>query len=260
MTPAENTVSVVYEKGILYELSLSNLQPDFNQPRKVIDAAALEELTDSIAKHGVLEPILFRTDEAGVPTIVAGERRVEAARKAGLTTIPAIYVAGKHAEIALVENLLRQDLTVVEEAEALQRLMEEQQYTQEQLSVIIGKARSTITEILTVNRLPAAIRDDCRGNRSVPRSVLLEIARKKQERAMHTAYNAYKEKLGKVKQPRQKTDPNAPQVFLDLIDKTARRISDVDITGWNEEDSMSFIKALTELKNRIDSILHPVPT
>ncbi|GLI36463.1 ParB/RepB/Spo0J family partition protein [Desulforhabdus amnigena] len=112
-------VAPTYQKGRLYTLDLSQLQPDPNQPRKSLDPAALEELAASIAQHGVLEPILFRLDENGGLIIVAGERRVQAARQANLTTIPGILVDGNHAEIALVENLLRQDLTAIEEAEAL---------------------------------------------------------------------------------------------------------------------------------------------
>jgi ParB family chromosome partitioning protein len=103
-------------------------------------------------------------DEAGNPIVAAGERRVEAAKKAGLTTIPALFVEGNHAEIALMENLLRQDLTPVEEAEALDRLLKEQSYTHEQIAGMIGKARNTLTEILSLNRLLQAVRDECRSN------------------------------------------------------------------------------------------------
>jgi len=97
-----------------------------------------------------------------------------------------------------VENLLRQDLTAVEEAEALQRLMIDQSYTQEQLGVIVGKARTTVGDILTLNKLPQEIRDECRGDRQISRSTLIDIARKKQVRGMMTAYNSYKAKQQKV--------------------------------------------------------------
>lgn len=110
-------------------------------------------------------------DEAGNPIVAAGERRVEAAKKAGLTTIPALFVEGNHAEIALVENLLRQDLTPVEEAEALDRLLKEQSYTHEQIAGMIGKARNTLTEIL-----PQAVRDECRSTTTTARKTLIEIS------------------------------------------------------------------------------------
>jgi ParB family chromosome partitioning protein len=93
-----------------------------------------------------------------------------------------------HAEIALVENLLRQDLTAVEEAEGLQALMVEQKYTQEQLGGIIGKAQNTLSEILSLNKLPQEIRDECRGDRTIAKNTLIEIAKSKQRRGMLTLY------------------------------------------------------------------------
>jgi ParB family chromosome partitioning protein len=93
--------------------------------------------------------------------------------KAGLTTIPAIFIVGNYSEIALVENLLRQDLTAVEEAEGLQSLMIEQKYTQEQLGGIIGKAQNTLSEILSLNKLPQEVRDDCRGDRTISKNALI---------------------------------------------------------------------------------------
>ncbi|WP_169728992.1 ParB/RepB/Spo0J family partition protein [Desulfatirhabdium butyrativorans] len=147
--------------------------------------------------------------------IVAGERRFEAAKNAGLTEIPAILVDGNTGEIALVENLLRQDLTSVEEAEALDRLMKEESYTQEQLGVIIGKARTTVNEILSLNRLPQEIRDECRSNPAVTRKALINIARKKQTRGMLTAWKKFKEKMAKEEsgqKGQKKSRPAAPAV------------------------------------------------
>ncbi|MEK6653961.1 MAG: hypothetical protein AABY92_02270 [Thermodesulfobacteriota bacterium] len=86
-----------------------------------------------------------------------------------------------------MENLLRQDLPAIEEAEALQRLKEEQKYTDEQLSGVIGKVRTTISDIMLISRLPPEIRDECRGDRKISKNVLIEIARKKQVRGMQTA-------------------------------------------------------------------------
>jgi ParB family chromosome partitioning protein len=166
---AEQT-SITYEKGKLFDIPLVDLQADPDQPRKIIDAQGLEDITASIAKLGVLQPILFRIDAEGRQIIVAGERRTNAARAVGLLTIPAVYIADANfAEVALVENLLRQDLTAVEEAEALQRLMTDQSYTQEQMGVIVGKARTTVGDILTLNKLPQEIRDECRGDRQITR-------------------------------------------------------------------------------------------
>ncbi len=169
------TTTLIYEKGKLYQIPITDLNPDPDQPRKVIDPEALAELVTSIEKFGILQPLLFRDAGEGRLFIVAGERRWQAAQKIGLTTLPSIFVDGNHAEIALVENLQRQDLTSVEEAEALQRLMNEQNFTQEQLGGIVGKARTTVRDILTINRLPQTIRDECREDRDKVCAALIAV-------------------------------------------------------------------------------------
>jgi ParB family chromosome partitioning protein len=271
-----------YEKGKLYDINLNDLLSDFNQPRKVIDPQALEELTASVTRHGVLQPILFRVgteigghdpgigghDAIVSPNspqqpalyVVAGERRCAAARNAGLTQIPALLVEGKDSEIALVENLLRQDLTPVEEAEALQRLIEEEKYTQEQLGTMIGRARTTINESLSLNKLPKEIRDDCRGDRKLTKSALVEIARKKQSRSMVKAYNTLKAKQEQGRKPREKKDPNEPQALFDMMDKTMTKIRSVDMSVWTDEDKTNFWTAINSLRTGIDNYLAAPPS
>lgn len=253
-----------YEKGKLYDLPIIDLKPDPNQPRKSMDPQALEDLAASVKLKGIIQPILFRVAGTGGQIsnlspqqliIVAGERRYKAAQMAGLLTIPGICVEGNAAEIALVENLQRQDITTVEEAEALQRLKEEQKYTDEQLSGVIGKARSTITEILTLNKLPPEIRDECRGDRQISRTTLLEIARKKQARSMLKAYAIYKAKQQKRKTNRTKTDPNASQPVFDLCDKAATKINAIDTSAWTEEEKTNLQISLNSLKSTIETFL-----
>ena len=245
----------IYEKGQLYQITLSDLQTDPNQPRKVIDPQALDELTTSIAKMGVVQPIVFRYDDSNNLVIVAGERRVTAARAAGISTIPAIFIDGNYAEVALVENLLRQDLTPVEEAEAMQTLMTRQQYTQEQLGAIIGKAQNTLSEILSINRLPQEVRDDCRGNRAISRSALITIAKKKQARAMVSGYTAVKAKIEKGKTARKKKPTETVQVAIDSIAKFQQKISTLDMTEWADADKTYFQTTMENLKAEIDNIL-----
>lgn len=248
--------TATYEKGKLYDLLLTDLNPDPNQPRKSMDPLALEELTASVKRVGIIQPLLFRVDpESANLILVAGERRFKAAQLTGLTTVPAICIEGNPSEIALVENLLRQDLTSVEEAEALQRLKEEQQYTDEQLSGVIGKARTTISDIMLINRLPVEIRDECRGDQKISKSVLIEIARKKQARGMQTAFNAYKAKQQKGKATRQKKDPNESKAFLDMVDTAIARIQSVDTSAWTDEEKTSLQTSLANLKTEIDNRL-----
>jgi ParB family transcriptional regulator, chromosome partitioning protein len=252
-------MATTYQKGKLYILNLDQLQADSNQPRKSMDEEALGELAASIRQHGVLEPILFRQDDEGNLFVVAGERRMAAAKMAELTTIPGIFVQGSYAEIALVENLLRQDLTAVEETEALGALMAEQNYTQEQLAGVIGKARSTINDILTLTRLPQEIRDACRGSRSVSRSTLIEIARKKQERAMITAWNKYKAKLEKESAGRIRQDSvqESPEDTLSWLTKVVKKFSSLDAFGWTEAQWEDFSQHLEALRETIGYLLNP---
>jgi ParB family chromosome partitioning protein len=132
-----------YATNRLYQVPLSDLRTDPNQSRKHMDPVALDELTDSVRQWGIIEPIICRKDPAtGLVYIVAGARRCAAARKAGLSTVPAIFIEGtQYIEIALVENLQRQDLNPIEEAEALQRLIDGTAYPKEQPVAATGKSR-----------------------------------------------------------------------------------------------------------------------
>lgn len=191
-----------YKKGNLYQLTPDDLQTDPNQPRKYFDPEALNDLVNSILARGVLQPVLFRVDEAEKLFLVAGERRLQAAKQAKIKTIPAILVEGNTTEIALVENLLREDLTAIEFAEALERIQQEYNYTQEQLTGIVGKAKSTISEILSLNKLPEKIKNECRNDPSIPRKTLIKIASKKREKGMVSAYGKYKAMLAAPKKSR----------------------------------------------------------
>jgi ParB family chromosome partitioning protein len=219
----------------------------------------------SVTKHGIIQPVIFRRGPDGTAITVAGERRVAAARQVGLTEIPGIFIDGNAAEIALVENLQRQDLTPIEEAEGLQALMTEQKYTQEQLGGIIGKARNTLSEILSLNKLPQDVRDDCRGDRTISKNALITIAKKKQARSMTTAYIAYKAKLQKGITKRG-TDfksvprnPNEPQTVFDMMDKATTKIRSIDTSAWTEDDKANFQTSLTSLKTEIDNYLNAAP-
>jgi len=139
------------------ELPLSALSPNPEQPRQEFDEASLKELSDSIREKGILQPILAERSGDGSYTIVAGERRVRAARLAGLQKIPVVvreFTQQEKLEIALIENVQREDLTPVEEARAYRRLMEMANLSQEQVALKVGKERSTIANSLRLLKLP----------------------------------------------------------------------------------------------------------
>ncbi|MBI2218537.1 MAG: ParB/RepB/Spo0J family partition protein [Candidatus Rokubacteria bacterium] len=156
------------DKGeTLTEIPLDRIQPSPMQPRRAFEPGALAELARSIKASGVIQPVVVRRAGSGYQ-LIAGERRWRAARDAGLDRIPAIVRDAtdvESLELALVENLLREDLNPMEEAEAYQRLMAEFGWTQEELGGRVGKDRSSIANTLRLFKLPLVIQEDLRAGR-----------------------------------------------------------------------------------------------
>ncbi len=142
------------------EIDLTLIHPNPNQPRHEFDAEALQELADSIKEIGIIQPITLRKQEDGTYEIIAGERRWRASQIAGLKTIPAYVRTASDEnvmEMALIENIQRQDLNALEIALAYQHLIEEYGMTQDRLSERVGKKRATVTNYLRLLKLPASI-------------------------------------------------------------------------------------------------------
>lgn len=147
--------------GGVTRLPLEQVHPDRGNPRRTFDEAALEELAASLKNQGLLQPILVRRDTRGGYRIIAGERRWRAAQRAGLKDIPALVKEASDAEayeLALVENIQRQDLSPLEEAEAFRRLVEERRLTHEQVADRVGKERSTVANALRLLSLPHEVK------------------------------------------------------------------------------------------------------
>lgn len=143
-------------------IKISEISPNKDQPRKEFDLTALEQLADSIREHGVIQPLILRPLSSGGYQIVAGERRYRASRMAGLTELPAVIrdFSDKEAmEIALIENLQREDLNPIEEALGYQELMEHYGFTQETVSKSVGKSRPAVANALRLLNLPQTVRD-----------------------------------------------------------------------------------------------------
>ena len=150
------------DKNEVVTLKISQIEPNRNQPRRTFDEDALQELALSISEHGVLQPILVRPMIYGGYQIVAGERRYRASRMAGLTEIPAIVrelTDSETMQIALIENLQRSDLTTLEEAMGYQTLMDEYDFSQEDVARIVGKSRSAVANTLRLLGLPGKAKD-----------------------------------------------------------------------------------------------------
>ena len=151
-----------FDKGSNQTIRISDIEPRRDQPRKTFDREALETLADSIAAYGVLQPIIVRENEdiKGTYEIIAGERRWRASKMAGLTEIPAVVFDGdelKAAQVALIENIQREDLNPVEEAFGYGALIEKFGLTQEQVAKQVGKSRSAVANMLRLLDLPSEV-------------------------------------------------------------------------------------------------------
>lgn len=147
------------EEGRQSEVKLSEIRPNPYQPRKIFDDDKIGELAQSIKEHGVFTPVLLRKSVKGYE-LIAGERRVRASKMAGRKTIPAIvmeFTEEQMMEISLLENIQREDLNAIEEAQAYQRLIDRLEYTQEKLAQRIGKSREHIANTLRLLKLPKSV-------------------------------------------------------------------------------------------------------
>lgn len=152
--------SLEEENGSSVMLKLNEIEPNKDQPRKVFDEQALTELSESIAIHGVIQPLLVRPMADGTYQLIAGERRWRASRLAGLTEVPVVIKKmhdSEAMELALIENLQREDLNAVEEAQGYSLLMNAYNLTQEQVATRVGKSRSAVANILRLLVLPEQI-------------------------------------------------------------------------------------------------------
>jgi len=147
-----------------FECDIEKIVPNKYQPRRYFAEEGLDELTQSITEHGVIQPLIVTTQPDGSYQLIAGERRLRASQRAGLKKVPVVIRTVNNddslLELALIENIQRKDLNVIEEAEAYNKLIEKFNYTQEQAAQRVGKKRSTITNILRLLQLPQYIKND----------------------------------------------------------------------------------------------------
>ena len=202
-------------------IPVEQIRPNPDQPRKAI--GDLRELTDSVREKGVLEPLLVRfVPREDCYYIISGERRYHAARAAGLREVPCIEKTADDAEtleIGLIENIQRKDLTPFEEADGLHRLATQFEYTHEDVARKIGRARSSVTETLSLLNIPDALRKKCVEQGINSKSVLLQIARQPTEKKMlEMLHRILQGGLTRDEARRQRreeqTGPQRPQPFI----------------------------------------------
>jgi ParB family chromosome partitioning protein len=250
-------MATTYTKGKLYRLKIADLQPDPNQARKFMDPIAINELTASIQKFGVMVPIQFRRDEQGVLITVSGHRRVTAAGKAGLTEIYGTYTDGDTRLQGFVENLQRENLSPVDEAEQMAALMKEYVFNQYQLADALGKAQSDISKTMTLNKLPEDIRDACRTNPNIPKTTLLEVAKMKTDESMRRKFQVYMNKAGKAGQTGvQKPKLSKQRSLITKADALTGALDGLPWSEWSEDDQNDLFNALTGVHSKTEELLN----
>jgi ParB family transcriptional regulator, chromosome partitioning protein len=202
-------------------IPVEQIRPNPDQPRKAI--GDLRELTDSIREKGVLEPLLVRfVPREDCYYIISGERRYHASRAAGLNEVPCIEKMADDAEtleIGLIENIQRKDLTPFEEADGLNRLATQFEYTHEDVARKIGRARSSVTETLSLRNIPEALRRKCVEHGITSKSLLLQIARQPTEKKMmemlhRILQGGLTRDEARRERREEQTGPQRPQPFI----------------------------------------------
>ncbi len=267
VTKKKESDGEVIEKVV--QLNISKIEPMLNQPRKIFDEEKMKELTDSIRANGVIQPILVVKAQNGY-TIVAGERRWRAAKAAGLKSIPAIvkdYTDNRKKQVALIENIQREDLNIVEVAHAIKEIKEMEGYSNSDVARITGKNDSTISNIIRLLKLPDEVQDMMLKGQLVEgqaRALLavddpnrqIEIAKKTVEKKLTVrdvekliyGDDDYRKKKMKKKQPKsvyyQKVENKLKDYFgykvkLDSTKKHQRLIIE-----YNDEEGLESILSL----------------
>ena len=272
---------VMKSEGSLY-LPISQVESHSGQPRKYFDEEALAELADSIREHGIIQPLTVRKLSSGYYQIIAGERRWRAARLAGLSEVPAIVIEAddrKAAELAMIENLQREDLNPMEEAAGFQSLIENYHMTQEEAAQRVGKSRSAVANSLRLLGLTPSVRamvEDGRLSAGHART-LLPLSPALMERTAETVVNsglsvrqteALVKKLQTEKKEKAEKDPNAVDYTLEAQKElsshlgrgvkivTGRKKGRVELEYYDLDDLNDLLEALALIrisKNRKDT-------
>ena len=250
-----------YQDGEFKNFPIDVISPDPDQPRQFFDELALNELAESIKQKGVLQPVIVRIDENQKVWLVAGERRYRAARIAGLSSVPGIITKGHPAEIALIENIQREDLKPMEEAEAYARMVNEHGYSQDQLAQVIGKAKSTISETMSLNKLPDDIKSEVR-RADLPRRLLLEVSKQKTDAQMRKLYKRIVEKnlssdqVREIsRQPREPKRRTPAEIVIERLSYLNATLSAFNLDTAKDEERLQFLTLLRNLKEQIDQFL-----
>ena len=261
-----------YEIGKIYSIDINNLMPNPEQPRKYFDEDEIKALAADIEVNGLLQNITFTCHE-GKLIIISGERRVRAHKQLGKGTIEAKYVKGDLLTLALMENILRSDLTAIEFAESVAALQKQKSCSNSVIAGIIGKKESTTSEILKIASLPEDIRNDARTKPYMTRERLLKVARRKDADAQRKVYSKLRNMLeNKSRKPRKpsNTSQGTNETGNRFVNAQIRKIESmaVELNASHEkmfskikaeltdEDKQGLIMALEGMRADIDVLLN----
>lgn len=261
-------------------LPISKIEPYANQPRHHFDEDALQDLADSIREHGIIQPLTVRRLSSGYYQIIAGERRWRAARIAGLHEVPAIVIEAddrKMTELSLIENLQREDLDPIEEAEGYKTLMDSYQLTQEEAAERVGKSRSAVANSLRLLGLCPEVREMLQNGALsggharalLPLKAELQLEGAKLIAAQGLSVRqaeALAKRLGSTKEEKKRTNEEimaesygrlAAQELSDKIGRTCRIVSGkkkgrIELDYYGMDDLNDLLEALAAIKRRKD--------
>jgi ParB family chromosome partitioning protein len=243
---------------------VSSIRRNPEQPRKFFDPERLQELATSISERGLLQPVILRRQEDGSYLLMAGERRLRAAEMAGIDSVPALIRQDDPLEVALIENLQREDLSPLEEAEALNALIERGDYTHKALADLVGKSRPYVSNTLTLVRLPPELRQQILASDvEVSRELLIALARQATPEAQGALWSRIKLSQLSVRTYRQSpegsADPRRSRSLAADVLNGARRFNRalraLDWTQISDVERPRLRRALARVERRLARVI-----
>jgi ParB family chromosome partitioning protein len=246
-------------RTVLAAVPVAAVRPNSQQPRRYFDESGLTELAASIKARGLLQPIVVKREGNGY-LLMAGERRWRAAQLAGLESIPALVRDDDPLEIAMIENLQREDLTPLEEAEGLGRLVDQFGYTHEVLARLLGKSRPYVSNTLALLRLPDDIKAQYHAAPEVSREVLISIARAESPERQATLWRLAQLRRLSVRTFRAEAEgasPNADSIrdVARLVRRLGRKLRTIDLATVEGDERRHLERLLVHAGARLGKAL-----
>ncbi len=252
-------------RTVFAAIPIAVIKPNPQQPRQYFDPETLAELAESIKARGLLQPIIVRRDDDGGYTLIAGERRLRAAELAGVGLVPAILSDHDLLEVALEENIQRQDLNALEEAEALAILASERGHSHAEIAQVIHKSRPYVSNTLTLTRLPAEIkREYLDDGATVPREMMISVARQETTEEMHALWKRVKLGTLSVRRFRQQAESKRPVIPVSQVLRNSRKLGRAikqlsGVGALEEAQAATLRRSLLRARKAIDRVLEELP-